>query len=78
MPKITARMPERLVSELDAAARRLSWSRAEVLRQAAEAYLDDHEDLRVALERLQDPNDPVLDWEEVRRELVGLDQELRP
>ena len=46
MPQITARMPEKLVSELDAAARCLNRSRAELLRQAAEAYLDDHEDLR--------------------------------
>ena len=70
MPQITARMPEQLVSELDDAARRLNRSRAEVLRQAAEAYLDDHEDLRIAVERLQDPTDPVLDWEDVRRELL--------
>ena len=75
MPQITARMPEELVAELDAAAKRLNRSRAEVLRQATEAYLDDHEDLKVAMERLQDPTDPVLDWEEVRRELVGSDQE---
>ncbi len=75
MPQITARMPESLVQELDAAARRLHRSRAEVLRQATEAYLDDHEDLRIAVERLQDPNDPVLDWDEVRRELVDPDQE---
>lgn len=77
MPQITARMPDRLVKELDAAARSLNRSRAEVLRQAAEAYLDDYEDLRIAVERLQDPNDPVLDWEEVRRELVDPDQEQR-
>lgn len=71
MPQITARMPEQLVAELDAAAQRLNRSRAEVLRQATEAYLDDHEDLWIAVERLQAPNDPVLDWEDVRRELVG-------
>jgi transposase len=67
-------MPAPLVAELDAAAQRLNRSRAEVLRQAAEAYLDDYEDLRIAVERLQDPTDPVLDWDEVRRELVGPDQ----
>lgn len=75
MPQVTARMPDSLVTELDAAAKRLNRSRAEVLRQATEAYLDDHEDLRIAMERLQDPTDPVLDWDEVRRELVGSDQE---
>ena len=75
MTQVTARMPDHLVAELDAAAKRLNRSRAEVLRQATEAYLDDHEDLRIAMERLQDPTDPVLDWDEVRRELVGSDQE---
>lgn len=78
MTQITARMPAALVAKLDAAARRLNRSRAEVLRQATAAYLDDHEDLRLALERLQDPSDPVLDWDEVRRELVAPDQEQRP
>jgi len=77
MPQITARVTDQLVADLDAAARRLKRPRSEVVRQAIAAYLDDHEDLRVALERLQDPSDPVLDWEEVRRELVGTDQEQR-
>jgi predicted DNA-binding protein len=75
MAQITARMPERLVAELDAAARRLNRSRAEVLRQAAEAYLEDCEDLWIAADRLHDSTDQVLDWEEVRGELVGQDQE---
>lgn len=75
MPQITARMPDSLVAELDATAKRLNRSRAEVLRQATEAYLDDHEDLRIATQRLQDPTDPVLDWDEVRRDLVGPDRE---
>ncbi len=66
MSQITARIPDQLVHELDAAARRLMRRRAQVIRQAIEAYLDDHEDLRIAQERLQDPGDPVLDWEEVR------------
>ena len=77
MVQITARMPEQLVAELDAAARRLHRSRAEVLRQAAEAYLEDYEDLRIARQRLQDADDPILDWDEVRRELIGSDQEQR-
>lgn len=75
MTQVTARMPDHLVAELDAAAKRLNRTRADILRQAAEAYLEDHDDLRVAMERLQDPTDPVLDWDDVRRELVGQDQE---
>lgn len=58
---------------LDAAARRLKRSRAEVIRQAVERYLEDFDDLSVAVERLCDPNDPVLDWDQVRRELLDTD-----
>jgi hypothetical protein len=31
------------------------------------------DDLRLALERLQDPADPVLDWDEVKRDLLAAD-----
>lgn len=72
--QVTARMPEELVGEIDRAAEKLKRTRAELIRQAVEYYLEDLEDLTLGLERLQDPSDPVLDWEEVRRELVGADQ----
>jgi len=74
MAQITARMPDELVHEMDVAAKRLKRTRAELVRQAVEYYLDDLEDLTLGLERLQDPADPVLDWKEVRRELLGPDQ----
>jgi len=32
------------------------------------------EDLRLGLERLQDPGDPVLDWKEAKSELLARDQ----
>jgi transposase len=73
MTQITARIPDELVAELDRAAARLHRSRAEVIRQAIERYLEDFQDLTLAVERLQDPNDPVLDWQQVRDELVGSD-----
>ena len=49
-------------------------SRAQLVRQALEYYLDDFEDLRLALDRLNDPADTVLDWEDVKRELLDQDQ----
>ena len=73
MSQITARLPDAVVAALDAAAQRLNRSRAEVVRQAIERYLDDYDDLTVAVERLQDPNDPVLDWDEVRSALLRQD-----
>ncbi len=71
MPQVSARLPDDLVAVLDEAARRLNRTRAEVIRQALEYYLDDVEDLRLAKESLQDPADPVLDWSEVREQLLA-------
>ena len=73
MVQVTARLPDEIVARPDGAASRLNRSRAQLLRQALEYYLDDFEDLRLALERLGDPADPVLDWQEVRRDLLGHD-----
>jgi len=73
MSQITARVPDELVDALDAAAEDLKRSRAEIIRQALERYLEDYGDLEVALERLRDPTDPVLDWDQVRHELLDSD-----
>jgi transposase len=74
MTQVSARLPEQLIEEMDAAALRLDRTRADFIRQAIQYYLDDLEDLRLGLQRLQDPADPILDWEEVRGELLGQDQ----
>lgn len=73
MSQITARLPDALVEALDAAAKELNRSRADIVRQAVERYLEDFDDLSVAVERLRDPSDPVLDWDQVRRELLDSD-----
>ena len=73
MIQITARIPDDLARQIDSAAARLNHSRAQVVRQALEYYLEDFEDLRLGLERLSDPADPILDWDEVRRELLDKD-----
>ena len=73
MSQITARVSDELVSELDKAAAQLQRSRAEIVRLALEHYLDDFQDLSLAAQRLSDPGDPILDWDEVRDELVGKD-----
>lgn len=73
MSQITARVPSDLLEALDAAATRLKRSRADIIRQALERYVDDYDDLEVALERLRDPTDPVCDWVQVRHELLSSD-----
>jgi RHH-type transcriptional regulator, rel operon repressor / antitoxin RelB len=73
MTQITARIPDDLVATLDDAARTLKRTRADVVRQALTAYLEDYEDLQDAMAVLADPNDTELDWEEVRAELFHKD-----
>ena len=65
--QITVRLPDEQTAALDAAAAALKRSRAEIVRQAVEQYLEDFDDLSVAVERLMDPSDPALDWDDVRR-----------
>ena len=73
MTQVTARLPEDLVKNIDDAARSLNRSRAQIIRQAIEYYLADVDDLRLGLESLKDPADPVLDWDEVKRGLLAAD-----
>ena len=73
MTQVTARLPDSVVDELDAAASQLRRSRAEIIRHAIERYLEDFDDLAVAIDRLRDPSDPVLDWDQVRRDLLDSD-----
>jgi predicted DNA-binding protein len=73
MSQITARLPDELVAALDEAAEELRKTRADVVRSAIEHYLAEYEDLAVAVARLRDPADAVLDWDDVRRDLLAAD-----
>lgn len=71
MSQITARLPDELVALLDSAAAELRRTRADVVRQAIEYYLEDYQDISLAIQTLRDPADPVLDWEKVKRDLLN-------
>ncbi len=73
MSQITARLSDETLALLDDAATRLGRTRAEIVRRAIEYYLDDYEDLTTSIERLQDPSDPVLEWDAVKHELLSQD-----
>lgn len=70
MSQISARLPDELIAALDEAAEKLHRTRADVIRQAVEYYLDDFEDISRAVEVLRDPADPALDWEIVKNDLL--------
>ncbi|MCK4623190.1 MAG: ribbon-helix-helix protein, CopG family [Desulfuromonadales bacterium] len=71
MSQITARLPDEVISALDRAAQSLHRSRADIIRQAIEAYIEDFDDLSVAIERLRDPSDESIDWQEAKRALLA-------
>ena len=73
MTQITARVPDDLATALDTASAQLNRNGADVVREALELYLQDFDDLSVALDRLKDPSDPVQEWDEIRRELLDSD-----
>ncbi|GAB4173425.1 MAG: hypothetical protein Kow00100_15060 [Geothermobacteraceae bacterium] len=73
MPQITARLPDEVVAALDRAAQQLHRSRADIVRQAIESYIEDFDDLNVAIDRLRDPADETIDWQEARRALLAED-----
>lgn len=70
MSQISARLPDELVAALDEAATKLHRTRADVIRQAVEYYLDDFEDISHAVKILQDPADPILDWKTAKHDLL--------
>ena len=71
--QIFVQVPDDLAAASDEAAVMLNRTLDEVIRQAIKQYLEDFDDLFATVERLRDPADPVPDWDEVRRELLGSD-----
>ena len=69
MRRVIANLPLPLADDLAAAAARLSCSRAEIVCRALEHYLEaleELEDIELATQRLDDPNDETLGWAQVR------------
>ena len=73
MIQITTRVSDSVAKALDEVASRQGRSREDLVRRMIEQYLEDFDDLSTALQRLQEPLDPVEDWDEVRRYLLSTD-----
>jgi RHH-type rel operon transcriptional repressor/antitoxin RelB len=75
---VATRFPENIIAELDEVARERKRTRTEIIREAVEIYLREWADYAIALERLRDPNDPILPaeefWAEVGQGEVGQDE----
>jgi len=72
---VATRFPESIIAELDEVARERKRTRAEIIREAVEVYLKEWADYAIAIDRLRDPNDPILPaeefWAEVEEGAVG-------
>ena len=66
---VSVRLPDRLAAELGEVASATERSRSFVIQKALEGYLEEQADLQVALDRLNDPTDPVIALEDMRSEL---------
>ena len=62
-------VPKALIEAVEEAASQLDPNDARILRTALADYLEECE----ARERLRDSTDPVLDWDEIRPELLDSD-----
>lgn len=66
---VATRFPQETVLALDAVARERKRTRAEIVREAVDVYLARWADYAIALDRLADPTDEVVDAETFWREL---------
>ena len=69
---VTTRFPQDTIDALDAVAHERRRTRAEIVREAVDVYLARWADYGIALDRLADPSDEVVDadafWREVEAE----------
>lgn len=66
---ISIRLPEKLAKELDNLATATERSKTFLIREAIETYLKEYSDYRMALDRLLDKNDEIIESSELRRRL---------
>ncbi len=69
---VATRFPQETIAALDAVAQERKRTRAEIVREAVDVYLARWADYGIALDRLADPTDEVVDagafWREVEAE----------
>jgi RHH-type rel operon transcriptional repressor/antitoxin RelB len=69
MTTISVRVTDALADELEMAAREAERSKSFVIQKAIEAYLEEHADLQIALDRLRDTSNSVAGSEDLRDSL---------
>lgn len=57
MPQVTARIPDYFKESLDRTVSKFKRLWAEIIRQALESYIEDFEDISIAIDSSSDPSD---------------------
>ncbi len=68
---LSVRLPENLANALDQIAKETERPKSFHIQKALEMYFEERADLQIALDRLNDPADPVLSLDQIRDE-IGL------
>lgn len=66
---ISLRLPDHLADELEEIARETERSKSFHIQKAIELYLQERADLQVAIDRLHDSSDSLIDGQEMRKKL---------
>lgn len=69
MTAISIRLPEKVAKALDDLAVAMERPRTYLVREAIETYLQEYSDYRMALDRLLDKDDEIIEGSELRRRL---------
>ena len=70
MVEISVWVPDSLLEALDSAAAELDTTRADLIHQALQRYVEDVEEFNLAVKRLHDPANSTLNWQKVRSALL--------
>jgi len=73
---ISLRLPDHLADQLEDIARETERSKSFHIQKAIELYLQERADLQVAMDRLHDSSDSVIDGQEMRKKL-GLQNQIQ-
>ena len=68
---LSVRLPEKLAKALDKVSKETERPKSFHIQKALEMYFEERADLQIALDRLNDPTDPIISIDEMRDQ-IGL------
>lgn len=66
---LSVRLPEKLANALDRVSKETERPKSFHIQKALEMYLEERADLQIALDRLNDPTDPIITSETMKDQL---------